>query len=180
MCSCSLALQRSPCSRLRNPATYKDWSRTWEQTTSGKEESRPSDLLRKNATFLLHVTYGLCFICLLCQVSLDFLLLCTVFHQFCGSNISLLQYLLSTRLIPWKRNALIWGHERKCWSCLDNSAVELIDRPALLLLSLQEPLSVIQCYSYDFICRLGAAPICLGSVIKLHLLTGTNSSCSRT
>lgn len=22
----------------RNPATYKDWSRTWEQTTSGKEE----------------------------------------------------------------------------------------------------------------------------------------------
>ena len=25
--------------RARNPATYKDWSRTWEQTTSGKEES---------------------------------------------------------------------------------------------------------------------------------------------
>ena len=25
---------------VRNPATYKDWSRTWEQTTSGKEESR--------------------------------------------------------------------------------------------------------------------------------------------
>lgn len=48
MYSCSLALQRSPCSRLRNPATYKDWSRTWEQTTSGKEESRPSDLLRQN------------------------------------------------------------------------------------------------------------------------------------
>ncbi len=23
---------------VRNPATYKDWSRTWEQTTSGKEE----------------------------------------------------------------------------------------------------------------------------------------------
>lgn len=29
----------------RNPATYKDWSRTWEQTTSGKEEHLKSPYL---------------------------------------------------------------------------------------------------------------------------------------
>ncbi|CAJ1384889.1 unnamed protein product [Effrenium voratum] len=30
----------------RNPATYKDWSRTWQQTTSGKEENLKSPYLQ--------------------------------------------------------------------------------------------------------------------------------------